>query len=282
MVYAVTGATGQLGRLVIDKLKDVVGAGEIVALARTPEKARELGVTVRVFDYDRPDGLAEALAGIDTLLLISGSEVGQRLPQHQNVIAAAKAAGVGRIVYTSLLRADSSPLSLAEEHRQTEAALKASGLTTTILRNGWYLENYEGSIGAGLAHGAVVGSAGDGRIAAATRADYADAAVAALTGVGHENKVYELAGSDPFTLSGLADELSKQTGKPIGFTNLPVDEYAKVLEGAGLPAGMAEVFAGFDVATAQGALDGSDADFRALTGHGTTPLKDYVARVLNG
>ena len=164
MTIAITGATGQLGRLVIDKLKAKVPASEIIALARNPEKASDLGVTVREADYAKPGTLDQALAGVDTLLLISSSEVGQRAAQHHNVIETAKKAGVKRIVYTSLLRADASPLSLADEHRATEVELRASGIPFTILRNGWYTENYTGSIGGAVAGGAFIGSTGEGEI----------------------------------------------------------------------------------------------------------------------
>lgn len=185
MIIAVTGATGHLGRIVIDKLKAKVPAADIVALVRSPDKAADLGVAARAADYSKPETLETALAGVDTLLLISSSEVGQRAVQHGNVIDAAKAAGVKRIVYTSLLHADTSPLSLAEEHRQTEAALKASGIAYTILRNSWYTENYTGSIGGALAGGAFIGSAGDGKISSAPRLDYAEAAVAVrMSGAG--------------------------------------------------------------------------------------------------
>jgi NAD(P)H dehydrogenase (quinone) len=212
MTIAVTAATGQLGRLVIAKLKAKTPAKEIVALARNPAKAADLGVAVREADYSKPETLAKALAGVDTLLLISSSEIGQRAAQHRNVIEAAKKAGVKRIVYTSLLRADSTPLSLGAEHKATEADLRASGVPFTILRNGWYTENYTGSVGGALAGGAFIGASGEGKISAAARADYADAAVAALTSEGHAGRTYELAGDEAFTLKDLAAEISRQSG----------------------------------------------------------------------
>lgn len=280
MTIAITGATGQLGRLVIAGLAAKGKADSAVALARSPEKAADLGVAVRTADYDKPETLAPALAGIDTLLLISGSEIGKRTPQHQAVIEAAKAAGVTHIVYTSLLKADVSPLSLAEEHRQTEALIKASGLAYTVLRNGWYTENYTGSIPGALQAGAFVGSAGDGRIASATRADYAEAAVAVLTGTGHAGKTYELAGDTAYTLTDLAAEISKQTGKTIPFQSLPAEEYAKILVSVGLPEGFAAALASFDADAAKGALFHDSKDLSTLIGHPTTPLSEAVAAVL--
>lgn len=280
MTIAVTGATGQLGRLVIAGLKAKVDAGDIVALARSPEKAADLGVTARKADYDAPETLAPALAGIDTLLLISGSEIGQRTAQHRAVIDAAKAAGVGRIVYTSLLRADTSPMSLATEHRETEEMIKASGLTYTILRNGWYTENYTGSVPGAVQAGALVGSAGDGRISSASRADYADAAVAVLTAGDHAGKTYELAGDASYTLGDLAAEVSAQTGKTIPYQNLPQDEYAKILVSVGLPEGFAGALASFDVDASNGALFHDGKDLSRLIGRPTTPMSASVANVL--
>ncbi|HYE14945.1 MAG TPA: SDR family oxidoreductase, partial [Pyrinomonadaceae bacterium] len=236
-MIAITGATGQLGRLVVEKLKDKISASDIVALARSPQKAADLGVAAREADYDRPETLGRALEGIETLLLISSNEVGKRAAQHHAVIEAAKKAGVKRVVYTSLLHADTTPLSLADEHRQTEAELKASGIAYTILRDGWYTENYIGSIPGALAVGAFVGSAGEGRISSATRADFADAAVAVLTTEGHEGQTYELAGDEAWTLSDLAAEVSRQTGREIPYRDLPEAEYADALKGFGMPEG---------------------------------------------
>ena len=199
MRIAITGATGQLGRLVVEKLKAVAPVDQIVAVVRDPAKAADLGVEARQADYTQPAALETALQGVDTLLLISSSEVGQRTPQHRNVIEAAKKAGVKRIAYTSVLHADSSPMSLATEHRETEALLKESGLAYTILRNGWYTENYVGAVPGALAGGALVGSAQNGKIRSATREDFAEAAVGELTGEGHEGKTYELAGDEAYT-----------------------------------------------------------------------------------
>jgi Predicted nucleoside-diphosphate-sugar epimerases len=275
MTIAVTGATGHLGRLVISALKP---RASVVALARDPAKGADLDVPVRAFDYDKPD--AAALAGVDKLLLISGNELGKRAAQHGAVIAAAKAAGVKLIVYTSLLRADTTPLSLGPEHAVTETALKTSGIPFVILRNGWYTENYTGSIPAALKNGAFIGSARDGRIASAARADYAEAAVAVLTGEGHTGRTYELAGDTAFTLTELAAELSRQTGKTIPYRDLPPAEYAKILEGAGLPAVWAEAYASMDVAAAKGALFDDGHTLSKLIGRPTTPLGEVVRRTL--
>ncbi len=280
MTIAVTGATGQLGRLVLEKLKAKVPASEIIALARNPEKAAGLGVTVREADYERPETLDAAFAGVDTLLLISSSEVGRRAPQHLNVIEAAKRAGVRHVVYTSLLHADTSPLGLADEHRTTEAAPKASGIPFTVLRNGWYTENYTGSVGGALAGGALIGSAGEGRISSATRADYAEAAVAVLTGKGHEGQVYELGGDEPYTLADLAAEISRQSGRTIPFKNLPEADYAAALAGFGLPEAFAQMLAHYDVLASQGALFDDSRTLSKLIGRPTTPLSAAVAEAL--
>jgi NAD(P)H dehydrogenase (quinone) len=276
MTIAVTGATGHLGRLAIQSLKDKASGETTVALVRSPGKAGGLGVEARAFDYAHHDTLAPALAGIDTLLLISSSEVGQREAQHRNVIAAAKAAGVKRIVYTSILHADRTPISLGEEHRATEAALASSGLLTTILRNGWYAQNYTASIPAALANGALVGSAGEGRISLATRADYAEAAAVVLTGEGHEGKTYELAGDEAVTLADLAAEISRQTGRDIPYRDLPKAEYAAILKQAGLPETVAEALAEWDVDASNGALFDDSRQLSKLIGRPTTPLAEAV------
>jgi len=280
MTIGVTGATGQLGRLVIQKLKQKVPASDIVALVRNPAKASDLGVAVREADYDRPETLGPALKGIDTLMFISASEIGKRLAQHRNVIAAAKKAGVKRIVYTSLLHADKSPINLASEHLPTENEIKASGIPYTILRNGWYTENYTGSIGGALAGGAFLGSAGSGRISSAARSDYADAAVEAVAGKGHEGKTYELAGDSSWTLDDLAKEISRQTGKNIPYRNLPEAEYAKTLEGFGLPKPVAGAVASWDTGASQGGLFDESRQLSRLIGHPTTPMPDTVRDAL--
>lgn len=280
MTIAVTGATGELGRLVIDRLKQRVPANQIVALVRDVPRASTLGVEARAADYTQPDALEAALAGVDTLLLISSSEIGQRVAQHTNVINAAKKAGVRRVVYTSLLHADTSTLSLAPEHVDTEKALQASGLTYTILRNGWYTENYMGAVGPALGLGTLYSSAADGRIASASRADYADAAVAVLTGQGHEGKIYELAGDTAYTLAELAAEISSQSGKSIGYRSIPEAAYAAALVKAGLPEGFAAALASWDVAASQGALFDDSRQLSALIGHPTTPLAQSVKAAL--
>ena len=279
-MIGVTGATGQLGRLVVNGLKRRVPASEIVALARTPAKAEGLGVAVREADYSRPETLGPALAGIDTLLLISSNEVGQRAAQHRNVIEAAKQAGVKWIVYTSLLHADRSPLSLTDEHLTTEVELKATGIPVTILRNGWYTENYTASVPGAVAGGAFIGSAGRGRISSAARADYAEAAVAVLTSEGHQGKTYELAGDQAYTLNDLAAEITRQAGKHIPYKNLPEADYAAALAGFGLPAPVAQAYASFDVGAAQGALFDDGRVLSKLIGRPTTPLSVSVAHAL--
>ena len=276
MSIAITGATGQLGRLVLDHLKN--RGADPIALARSPEKGADLDVEVRAFDYDQPD--ASALAGVDTLLLISGSEIGQRDRQHRNVIQAAEQAGVKRIVYTSLLHADTSTLSLAGEHLATEAALDASPLQTTILRNGWYTENNTGSIGGSLQAGAVFGSAGEGRFSWAPRTDYAEAAAVVLTEDGHAGRTYELSGDEAHTLADLAAEISAQTGKDIPYKHLPESDYAGLLAQIGLTEGFAKALASFDVEARKGVLEDDGDDLRRLLGRPTTPLSESVKQAL--
>ncbi|HEY2979432.1 MAG TPA: SDR family oxidoreductase [Burkholderiaceae bacterium] len=277
---AITGATGQLGRLVVAALKRRVAVEQLLALVRTPAKAGDLGIAAQAADYDRPDTLPGALDGAQTLLLISSSEVGQREEQHRNVIDAARAAGVGRIVYTSLLRADVSTLSLAGEHRATEAMLKASGVAWTVLRDGWYTENYTGAIPGALAGSALIGSAGEGRIASAARADYAEGAAVVLTTPGHEGRTYELAGDTSYTLAEFAAELSRQTGRSIPYRNLPVAVYANALAGFGLPPALAEAIAGWDFEASKGALFDDGKVLSRLIGRPTTPLAQVISAAL--
>lgn len=276
MKIAITGATGQLGRLAVAKLKERTAAENLVALVRNPSKAEDLGIEARVFDYSKPETLVNSLKGIDTLFLISGSEIGQREIQHKNVINAAKQTGVKRIVYTSILNASTSEMALAPEHVATEKALAESGLTYTILRNGWYTENYAGSILGSIQAGGFIGSAGEGKISSATREDYAEAAAVVLTTEGHENKIYELAGDDAYTLSDLAAEISKQTGKDIPYNNLSEADFTAALVGIGLPEPFAQVLADSDAKAAKGALYSEDKTLSKLIGHSTTPLADVV------
>lgn len=280
MTIAITGATGQLGRLIIPKLSAKVGASNIVALARSAEKAVDLGVPVREADYARPDTLDLALKGVDSLLLISSSEFGHRKAHHQDIIDAAKRNGVKWIVYTSILRASTSTLDLAEDHAATEVMLGASGIPFTVLRNGWYTENYTGSIHGALAGGAFIGSAKGGGISSAARIDFADAAVAVLTGEGHVGQTYELAGDDSWTLSDLAAEISVQSGKTIPYIDMPAADYAKAVEGFGLPGWLATTIAGWDVQVVHGALLSNDRTLSKLIGRPTTPLSVSVREAL--
>ena len=271
---------GQLGRLVVDYAKKSTSPSNIVALVRDPEKAKDLGVEVRAFDYNKPEALEAQLKGIDRLLLISGSEIGKRVQQHENVIKAAKAAGIKLLAYTSLLHTDSSPIFLASEHLPTEKILRASGITYAILRNGWYTENYTQSISQNITAGAVFGCAGQGKISAAARKDYAEAAAVVLTGEGHEFKIYELAGDESFTLSDLAAEISKQTGKKIVYNNLSEAELVEVLKNAGLPEQMAGAFASIDTHIANGALYDNSHQLSQLIGRKTTPLSAVVKEAI--
>ena len=280
MKIGVTGASGQLGNLVVTLLKEKVSSEDIIALVRKPEKAASLGVEARQFDYDKAENMIKSLEGIDRLLLISGSEVGQRARQHNNVINAAKNAGVKWIVYTSLLHADTSSLSLAEEHLATEKAIKDSGIDYTILRNGWYSENYTGSVPGAVTGGAFVGSAGNGKISSAARVDFAGAAVAVLTSEGHRGKTYELAGDTFYTLNDLAAEISRQTGKSIPYSNLPESEYANILKSFGLPEFYAQAIASWDTGASKGDLFDNGQKLSALIGRPTTPIANSVTEAL--
>ena len=276
MSIAITAASGQLGRLVLQQLVARGRGSDVVALGRSPETIPDLGVERRLADHDRQETLDAAFAGVDTLLLISGPVPGKRLAQHERVIAAAKRAGVGRIVYTSLLHADRSTLDLAADHLATERALRESGVPFTILRNGWYTENYTGSIPGALAGGAFLGSAGEGRISAAARVDFAEAAAVALTSDEYAGQVLELAGDEAWTLSDLAAELSRQAGRVIPYRNLPVAEYASALIGFGLPAGLAQAIAGWDADAARGALFDDSRTLSRIIGRPTTPLRESI------
>jgi NAD(P)H dehydrogenase (quinone) len=279
----VTGATGQLGRLVIASLLKTIPAAQIVAAVRDVAKAADLaalGVRVRRADYSDPASLDAAFEGAGKVLLISSSELGQRVAQHRNVIAAAVRAKAGLLAYTSVLHTDTSALALAAEHVETEAAVRASGLNYSLLRNGWYVENYTGGLGAALAHGALAGGAGEGRISAAARADYADAAAAVLASAQAVEQVYELAGDTAFTLAELAAELSRQSGKNIPFHNLPQQQYRDMLLGFGLPAPLAELIADSDAKAADGALYDGSGTLGKLIGRPTQSLADAVKAAL--
>ncbi|MBE1254122.1 SDR family oxidoreductase [Enterobacter cloacae] len=282
-MIAITGATGQLGRLVIEQLLKTVPANQIVAIVRNPAKAEALsqqGIVVRQGDYTDQAALTTALKGVEKLLLISSSEVGQRATQHQNVINAAKAAGVTFIAYTSLLHADNSPLGLHVEHVATEKALATSGIPYALLRNGWYTENYLASAPPALEHGVFIGAAGEGKIASAPRADYAAAAAKVVSEEGHAGKVYELAGDSAWTLSELAAELSKQSGKPVVYQNMSEADFAAALKSVGLPAGLADMLADSDVGASKGGLFDDSHTLSKLIGRPTTSLAESVKTIL--
>jgi len=282
-MIVITGASGQLGHLVIQSLLRKVPASQIVAAVRNPAKATDLaalGVQLRQADYSQPATLDAAFAGAEKVLLISSSEVGQRTAQHRNVIDAAQRAGVKLVAYTSLLHAPGSPLALAEEHLATEAHLSAVGIPHVLLRNGWYTENYLASIPPALQHGAYIGGAGEGRIASAARADYAEAAATVLTQPDQAGKVYELAGDTSYSLAELAAELSRQAGKAIPYVNLPEAEFKATLIDAGLPEGLAFVLSDSDAGAAKGALFDEQRQLSALIGRPTASLASMVGAAL--
>jgi NAD(P)H dehydrogenase (quinone) len=276
----VTGATGQLGRHVIEALLERnVPAQDIVAAGRSVDKLAdfaEQGVQVRRMNYGDAASVAAALRGARRVLLVSGSEVGQRVEQHRTVIEAAKAEGVELLAYTSIANADTTGMLLAAEHKETEAILRGSGVPFVLLRNGWYLENYTGQLPGTLAQGGLAGAAGSGRVSGAARADYAHAAAAVLVADGQAGKVYELGGDEAFTMADLAAEITAATGKEIGYNNLPAEDYAGLLAGAGVPAAFAEILADSDLGIARGDLLVSTGDLRKLIGRPTTSLAEAV------
>ena len=284
-MIVVTGATGQLGRLVIQNLLQTVPASDIVAAVRDPAKAADLaarGVQIRKADYTQPATLDAAFAGADKLLLISSSAVGQRVAQHRAVIDAAVRSGVKLVAYTSLLHADTSPLGLAAEHKETESMLKASGLPFVLLRNGWYTENYAASVPTALAHGVVLGSANNGRISSAARADYAAAAAAVLTRDHQAGRVYELAGDAAYTLTEFAAEIARQSGKAVAYKNMPQADYQAALVGVGLPAPIAAMLADSDTGASKGGLFDEGRQLSSLIGRPTTPLRESISAAIKG
>ena len=277
----VTGATGQLGGLVTEALLQTVPASAIVAGVRDPAKAaatalRDQGVEVRVADYARPETLASALAGVDRLLLVSGSEIGKRKVQHRNVIDAAKDAGVGLIAYTSILHADTSPLFLAGEHRDTEAALAEAGVPFVLLRNGWYTEVFTWRLPLALKHGALIGAAGDGRISAAARADYARAAATVLAGGDHAGRTYELAGDASFTLTELVAVVAEASGKPMAYRSMTAEAFRSAAMDAGVPEMLAMILSDTDAAAEKGALFDDGGELARLIGQPTTPFRTTI------
>ncbi|MET9372917.1 NAD(P)H-binding protein [Streptomyces sp. NPDC002992] len=285
MSIVVTGATGQLGRLVIDELLTRVPAESVAAAVRDKARAADLaerGVELRIADYGKPETLADAFGPGDRVLLISGSEVGQRVAQHAAVIAAAKAAGVAQLAYTGVLGGPEADFDLAAEHKETERLILDSGLPYTFLRNGWYTENYTANLAPVLAHGAVVANAGEGRIASASRADFAAAAAAVLTGPAEEhlNRAYELSGDVAWSLAEYAAEVARQTGKEIAYSDVPAETHEEILTGAGVPPLFAAILVDVDRAIERGALARRTGDLSRLIGRPTTPLAETIAEAL--
>jgi NAD(P)H dehydrogenase (quinone) len=279
----VTGASGQLGRLVVKALLKSVQPSEVIAAARSPEKVSDLadlGVEVRPMDYTKPETVDSALVGVERVLLISSSELGSRVPQHANVIDGCKKAGVKLLAYTSILRADSSPLPLALEHKETEALLAQSGVPFVLLRNGWYSENYTTGVPGAVAQGMVLGCAGDGKISSAARADYAEAAARVLLAEDQAGRVYELAGDSAYTLNELAAEITRQSNKEITYMNLPEEAYLDILTSVGLPDPIATLLAESDTGALAGGLFDDSGALGRLIGRATTPISESVSEVL--
>lgn len=282
--YAVTGATGKLGRLVLDELLAKADPGDVVALARDPGALADYaakGVQVRQADYDDPASLDAALAGVDRVLMISGNAVGQRERQHGAVIDAAKKAGVGYLAYTSVLNAQDSKLLLAAEHVLTENLLARSGLNYDVLRMPWYSENYTGALAPAIAQGAIYGATGDGRLSTATRADLAGGAVGALLG-SEGGKIYEFAGDQSWSMAEFAEEVGRQAGKPVAYVNQSEADYARTLEGAGLPPPAAGFLASTSYLAGFGELHSESKDLSTLSGRPTTPISATIAEALKG
>lgn len=281
MRIAVTGATGSLGGHVVDSLLNKgVAASDIVAIVRNEEKAADLkarGIALGVATFEDEAALTAALEGVDRLVFISGSEVGQRVAQHTNVINAAKAAGVTFIAYTSLLNLDTSKLALAPEHIATEKLLAESGIDHALLRNGWYWENYESSIGAAKATGKVFGAAEGARVSAAARKDYAEAAAVVITSDNQAGKVYELAGAPALTYPEIAAGIGEVIGSEAEYVNLSVEEYQNALEQAGVPAEFAALLAGMDPIIAEGALYSDSTDMQDLIGRPSTSIVEALS-----
>jgi NAD(P)H dehydrogenase (quinone) len=282
--YAVTGASGKLGRLVLDELLRQANPRDIVALARDPSALADYalkGIDVRAADYDDPASLAAALSGVDRVLLISGNAVGQRERQHGAVIDAAKASSVSYLAYTSILNAQGSKLALAAEHTATEKLLEASGLNFDLLRMPWYSENYTGALQLSIEHGAIYGATGDGQLATASRADLAAAAAGALLR-SPGGKTYELAGDHPWTMAEFAAEVSRQAGKPVQYVNQSESDYAKTLESVGLPPPVASMLASTSYLAGFGELYSESKDLSALAGRPSTPIGETIAEALRG
>ncbi|CAM3882843.1 SDR family oxidoreductase [Paracidovorax anthurii] len=281
-MFAVTAATGHLGRLAIESLLKKVPATEVVAIVRNPAKAADLGVEVRQADYDHPEALEAALTGIDRALLISSDNFERRVQQHRNVIAAAEKAGVSLLAYTGLIHCDQWTVPFAEDHKVTEQDLASSSLPTVVLRNGWYWENHTQGLRGAIAAGALAGAAGDGRIAWAARRDLAEGGIAVLTGDGHAGKIYELAGDSSYTLADLADEVSRQTGKAIAYRNMPEAAFAGFLEQVvQFPAPLAALLAETEAkGLGNGLTEERSGTLSRLIGRPTTTLADAVASAL--
>lgn len=276
MTIAITGATGHLGRLAIAALK--ARGAQPIALARDPARAADLNVETRAFDYTSAD--PAALAGVSTLVLISSNDFNDRAGQHRHVIAAARAAGVRRLVYTSILKGDASPMLLAQDHIATEAAIRASGLPATILRNGWYTENYTGALAAALQHGAIIGAAGEGRVNSAARKDYAEAIAVTALDDAHTGKTFELAGDVAHSGADFAAAVTRAAGTPVAYVPMSQADYAQALIGFGLPEGFALVLADSDARASEGALADESRSLSRLIGRPTTPIAETIAAAL--
>jgi NAD(P)H dehydrogenase (quinone) len=283
MNIVITGATGHLGRQVVEQLlARGVDPSTVVAGGRNEEALAALaahGVRTARIDYADPATLEDAFVGADKILLISGNEVGKRSVQHKAVIDAARRVNA-ELVYTSAPMASTSALVLAPEHKATEGLLEGSGLTYTVLRNNWYTENYDDTIRQAASTGSILTSAGDGRVASATRRDYAEAAAVVLLSEDHTGEILELGGDTPWSMAELASTVAEVTGTDVTVQQVTTDEHVAALEGFGLDEGTAGFVAALDGNIADGLLAESDGTLSRIIGRPTTPLKQYVAELV--
>ena len=283
----ITGAAGSLGKATINFLLEKgYQAQNIIALVRDEAKAPDLkakGVIIKIGDYDNYDSLLSAMAGVEKVLLISGSDVVKRSTQHENVVNAAKEAGIKHILYTSFQRkneSDSSPIAfVAKSHIDTENMVKSSGIAYTILRNNIYLDMLPIFLGEKVLETGVFFPAGETKSAFASRSDMAEAIANILIGKGHENKEYDLSNTESFSFQDIANSLSSLTGKGVNYFSPDKETYHQTLANAGVPAEYIGMFAGFAEAMKQGEFTETSTDLEKLLGRKPATAQEFLAKV---